>query len=252
MTIEEKYELFDASLENRLSKEENSVLYEMLKDIEIKKEFDTYVQIQNEYINWQKIELDKKVFKQNLDTVKLEQQDTMSPVESDRNNSNAIKVSFVKKYLIPLSAAAVILIGVFVAMQTGLFTAKQQIAAFAPDELSMERGMEADTFANIVTLYNEKKYQEALPLIETYQKAHPENINIQLAKAICYLDKKDFPLAENELQLIIAQNNMYKEKAQWYLANVYLKQGKQEALKSIFKSIRKDHFYYTAMKLIAQ
>jgi predicted Zn-dependent protease len=264
MSTEEKYELFDAYLENSLNPEEQKSFEALLLDNSFKKEFDEYCQIQNAYISIIKNEKSENDFKQNLKSIAQNYiaskttndtnetlADYVKAQEAKRNQFKTHKkinpFSITRNIKLGFAAAALIVLSVMVAPK--LFAPKQDMQSlfaknYEPEKISVERGANIDSVYTIATLFNAKKYAETKPILNSYLTTHPTDYRLKLVLAMCELEQNNYTSTETILQNIIADNNVHKEKAQWYLAMTYLKQDKKDKVCDLLHSFGTDHFYF--------
>lgn len=260
MSIEEKYELFDACLENKLSSEEQLLFDELMKDQASKKEFEEYRQVQLSYQKIVSNEDNETLFINQLKNIASQYKEDLNQqglsatgntsVDAGMGNGNSgskpnLKVSRYIKWI--LSAAAVLMLGVF--LMQSLFPEKKSLhelyaANYSVEKLSVERGENDDSLSKIVGLYNAGNYRSTTPLLQDYVNSHPVNTQLKLALAISYSEMNDDEQAERTLNEMIKLDNDYKEKAQWYMAMLYLKQGNQQKSSELLKQFGEGHFYY--------
>jgi hypothetical protein len=255
MSIEEKYELFESMMDKSLSAEEKILVDSLMRSQEFKAEYDEYCALQNQFMTMQKNEINEEDFISNLKKISSEHgSSTSNEMASEKlAQSGSTKLTLIRNLKWLLSAAAILLIGFFGYQQ--FFTPQQSMqqlyaSNFSIEPLSMERGTGDDSLETILKLYNNKQYQEALPLLKLYNGAHLENNNTKLAEAICLFQTDNYVQSETVLNAIITENNTYKEKAQWYLALNYLKQEKKAKIITLLKSFDTEHFYSDKAKAI--
>jgi hypothetical protein len=258
VTTEEKYELFEAYLDKSLQADEKIAFELLMQNSEDKAAFDLYCQIQNTYVQQTKNETSENAFVENLKKTaeQYNAQDGQS-INQSENTTRQHKNSnpFIRSHMrsMALAACLALIAGIFLFKDSFISeqTSAQLFACnYSIENLSVERGTSIDSLNSIVSLYNAKQFKEVLPQLNMYAAAHPDNGNLQLAEAICNLELNNNAIAEQKLQSIIAANNIYKEKAQWYLAMCYLKQDKQLQLIALIHTFSKDHFYYKKAKEI--
>ena len=256
MTIDQQYELFDAHLEGSLSADEQKLFDALMLDTEAKNNYETFCAIQKKYMDIVKNEEKEKDFVTNLKIIgkNYTATEANSTIKQAENKPKAT-LGFTKNLKWVASIAAITILGFFV--YTNLRTPKQDMQSlfasnYTVDNLSLERGSTEDSLTQIATLYNNKQYQEVLPLIKTYSALHPNNGNVKIALATCYLSANDFASTENTLNNLIAQQDVYTQKAQWYLAMCYLKQHKKDAAIALLSSLDAKHFYAEKAKQIVK
>jgi len=148
-----------------------------------------------------------------------------------------------KKWIAAVAAAAAIIILVLVV----------RIAFFAPptdskilyaqydgfEKLSVtNRGSEADSLLDIAaTHFNNKNYKQALPALDLYLKANPNQAHYQLARGYALMQTGDYKAAEQDLLQVQNGSSSYVSQAKWYRALAQLKQGNGNAAKAILFTI---------------
>jgi tetratricopeptide (TPR) repeat protein len=260
MIIEEKYELFDAYLENSMSVDEKISFELMLSDIAIKNEFDEYCQITNAYTSITKNENAENEFKQNLKSIAANynansKEETFEEYAKAQNAKRDIlkpkaklNIFTIHRNVKFIAVAAIMVIGFF-ASKLLFNTPKESMqnlyaSNFSIEPLSLERGGAQDSLYQIAMLFNAKNYDSTIPLITKYLTTHTQETKLNVVMAMCKMEKNNFAEAENILQDVIKQNNTYKEKAQWYLAMLFLKQNNKSKVLEVIKSFDTSHFYY--------
>jgi tetratricopeptide (TPR) repeat protein len=248
MRIEEKYELFEAYLDKSLSADEQVAFDVLMQSDAEKKEFEFYCNMQNEYVKLQGIHHAEAEFREQL---KQSAANVLATNEVFTNQkAGANKNPFLKSHLrsMALAACLALIAGIFLFKDSfsGKDSTAQLLATnYQIEPLSAERGSTQDSLISIINLFNQKNYKQALPEINAYVKVHADDLDLQIAAAICNIELNDFAAAEQSLNTIINSDNLYKEKAEWYLAMCYLKQDKKKDCKDILQSFKADHFYKT-------
>jgi len=93
-------------------------------------------------------------------------------------------------------------------------------------------------YLQINELYINKKYKAALSLLEKALLKDPTNARLQLATGICHLELNELASARLNFLAIVKSNDLrLTDKANWYLALSYLKEGKIPKMKSALDSI---------------
>ena len=104
------------------------------------------------------------------------------------------------------------------------------------------RGSQADGFYQQgLFQYQNQQYQQAATFFRQQLSSTPSDFSTQfaLAHALLNQDNPDLNSATNYLQSIINhQENAFVDEARWYLALIYLKQGKIESAKQLLISIQ--------------
>jgi hypothetical protein len=145
----------------------------------------------------------------------------------------------------------------------GIWLLKPNTQSISPSELyatnfSMEtidivRGTENDSLDTMKQLLDAKQYEQCLPLLQQYYKSHNSNDNIGICMANSYSAIGKTKEAKEILYTILSKNNLYKEKAQWYLLLCALQDKNIEEVKSIYEQIPNQGYFKTKAKnIIAQ
>ena len=83
---------------------------------------------------------------------------------------------------------------------------KEMLFKYVPDSCKSLIGTEASLLENAKSLMDEKKYKEAIPVLETLLTANPYNHNARLNLARCYREEKDF--INSDKHIFLAANAM--------------------------------------------
>jgi predicted negative regulator of RcsB-dependent stress response len=255
MSIEEKYEQYESYLDGSMSEEERNLFETSLENPDAKKEFEEYGRINSSFARMLQHEEKEKDFITNLQKIaKNYSNESAKQVDLNETKSNqSNSLSFSKNIKWILSAAAVLLVAFFSYQQYFMHPQSMHdlyASNYTPEEISIERGDKNDSLEKIITLYQAKNYTQALEILTPYSKLHPEQANLKIVIAICKLETNQYADAEKELSAIINLNDAYKEKAQWYLAMLYLKQEQREKCISLLQTFNEHHFYYSKAKII--
>jgi len=99
----------------------------------------------------------------------------------------------------------------------------------------------------LVNLYINNKYNDAIPVIESYLDRYPNDNQASLMLTSAYLETNRDEKAEELLKRLVLENNneFYAEVIEWYLALSILKQGKLEEAKSILTEIEMGKGFYS-------
>jgi tetratricopeptide (TPR) repeat protein len=249
MTKEERYELYVAHTDHSLSASEELKLAELLQEPEYAREYEIYHSINKQFIHIEKFQDTEDAFMQ---TLKQAQQDYASMNGSTAVNTPKLGSTRGLKYALGLAAGLALCIVVYRSITKETDYSALYATNYQPIDLSAERGVENDSVVNIVSLYSAAKYAEAQAWLEQFLKSHSDN-KLTLALANCYMAQSKFSDAENVLQHIINANDLYKEKAQWYLALVYVHAKQKDKAVALLSQFSEQHFYYNkAIELLKQ
>lgn len=116
------------------------------------------------------------------------------------------------------------------------------------------RSMETEQqIAMAGSLYNAKKFKEALPIFEQVLAANPADSKAQFALGICYLESGQFDQAMAQFDKLKGKKDpLFGEQALWYSAMVKLKQGDTTGCKAILQTILldEDNYFYEKAKTL--
>lgn len=94
-------------------------------------------------------------------------------------------------------------------------------------------------------LFDDKKYDEAVGMFEKYQHTSDEvNPLSYIYTGISYIETGKYTQALDQFELLKKSNTLQSKKANWYIAMIYLKQGKARKLKDVLQSILADPTNY--------
>jgi tetratricopeptide (TPR) repeat protein len=238
----EKIELY---LANEMKAAEKAAFeQELTENTDLKETYLLYVSIEN-------------TMKQDIDTDKVSFQKIINEQQQKHFSSNKQfkKQAPVRKLLfIGLSAAAIIAI-MFTFFPKGSSNTKSNDELYAyyakidaVDEIT--RGNNDSIFNMAAQLFNQKKYAESVKLFEKIQS---NNAQVQFILGIAYTEIKQFDKAIMYFDEVLKGDSVFKEKAYWHKAMVYLKKNEIEKCKQQLNSINKEAEYYDeAQKLLKE
>lgn len=122
------------------------------------------------------------------------------------------------------------------------------------DVLNIEqRGSTTDSLATEAAgKFNDKKFIEALPLLQQYLQQRPDDIQVKFSMAVCYLETGAYLDAEKIFSATATGKTAYAEAAQWYLVLTALKQKDIEKCKALAKNITANSPYFTKAKSLLE
>lgn len=152
------------------------------------------------------------------------------------------KTFFIKSNIIRITAiAAVLVLGFFLLKpQTDLYT---QFAEHSALEVQVKGDNDAELLKS-AQLFNEEKYEEAIPKLEAFLSNHPNDDEIQLALGISYLETNQIKPALIRFSNVYGKQNIFKNKASWYMALAYLKSENKDQARAFLGEIEADSFYF--------
>lgn len=116
----------------------------------------------------------------------------------------------------------------------------QEIRVIYPPPLSI-RGQQLlnDNIANATILYQQADYDRAALLFaEEFQK-DPSNLMCQFYLGLCYVyqSASDYSNAVIHLTAVVDSDNLFRIRAAWYLALIYLQEGESAKAKPLLKMV---------------
>ena len=138
-------------------------------------------------------------------------------------------------------------------MATNQPTPQQLYAIFAVHDFDFtEMGTNEELLAQSERLLKEKKYASALPIINQYLSANPDDVKVKMAKGIALLETGKYSEAQVVFETIGRENMIMENEANWYLALSFLKQGKITESKNQLLKIPKAAVNYERVKKLIQ
>lgn len=243
--MEINYEIIEKYLAEELSLEEiNDFNKELETNEEFKKEFELYKEINtsltNKYSNLQK----ENKLKNTLETLgnkHFKKEEVIKAIEQKSNS--------VKKYLFSISSIAAIFALAFFLLkpQANLY---DQFAEHSLLEIQV-KGNSEENLLQAAEYFNNAEYNLAIPLLEDYLKENPKDLEIKITLGISLLEKNKIDEAIAIFTEVYNKNNIFKNKAKWYLALAHLKNTENSKAKNYLSKITKNSFYYSkANKLL--
>ncbi len=100
----------------------------------------------------------------------------------------------------------------------------------------------APALAMAQAAFQKKDYTETIRLLRSVLAEEPTNQSVQLALGICQTELGEIEKAKQTFSVIDA--TPYREKAQWYLAMIFLKQSDARNAQTILESIQPNEVHY--------
>lgn len=160
------------------------------------------------------------------------------------------KLSF-KRMIAAAAVVAIGVIGILYYINSGKISPEKLYVAYARhSDLKIQlRGNSTDSIAALAAgKFNNKNYNEALPLLQQYLQQQPDDIQVNFSQGICYLELDMYSDAEKIFSSIAAGQSAYAASATWYLALSSLKQKDIEECRSRLRSIPENSAYYSNAK----
>jgi Flp pilus assembly protein TadD len=143
------------------------------------------------------------------------------------------KVIGIKKYwwyVATAAAAAVIAFILFRPASDEAFDNKKLYAHYTTNTEELATGIRGDKNDSLLkaasAYFNFGDFKMALPLLQLATASRPEDIQLQLAVGYCHMQTNSDDSAQLIFTKIETGNSVYKSKAHWYKALLFLKQNK--------------------------
>lgn len=219
--MSESYDKIEKYLQGELGPEEQARFeQQMRQDPDLNMEVLLFRQVKDSLTHQLQTQSEKQAFKKRLSGI--ESGYFQGTDEGVKNRRLLVPRTFWIKLAV---ASAVLLILLWRPWQPSLYD-----QFFEPPQaaLTVMSGSEEVNLAEMQTTYNEKRYKEALPLIQTYLNQYPEDTEVTLLKGICQLEMGLFDDAQSTFEAIYSGRSIFRHNAGWFLALTYLKQGDRE------------------------
>ncbi len=166
-----------------------------------------------------------------------------------------VKKGSFKKWL-AVAASLIFIIAVsFYFLMKNTPSAEKLYAQFAQHtNLNIQlRGTAADSLAQqAATIFNNKDYTNALPLLQKYLQQQPDDIQMKFSEAICYLETGKPAEAEKIFTTVAGGQTAYTETAKWYLALTALKENDLTKCRTALTAIPNTSPYFTKAKALLE
>ncbi len=159
-------------------------------------------------------------------------QQTLQEVRQERNvsspsaNHPKLQVNYRWVTIAAAVVGLVVLAWLMLRQSNGELSDPAQLyAQYAQYEINLQEMSDAPELGIMQSLLQAKKYEEALPILNTYLADHPEAADIQLARAIALLETANTAAALQTLNKLESAHPIYANEAKWYRSLTYLKMG---------------------------
>ena len=233
---EQNYLDFENYLANEMSNDEKISFEKKLQsDNELNAEFENY-KTTSRFLET-KFSNQTADFKSNLKSIS-------SQHFAEKSTSNGKVISMYAKYF-AIAASLFLVFGLYQMLRND----QPNYQDFSGHETAtfVERGEIIKDLKTAQHLFNEKKYQEAIPLFETILKTY-DKPEVNYFYAICLIETDNFLKAEDVLLKLKDGKSLYKNRATWYLALMRLKQKNYDSCKNFLKQIPEDAEDYAKAK----
>lgn len=228
---EENYILFDQYLQEELSDAEKITFEnELLENQELAAAFAAFKEANEQLEVKFGFETERNAFVDNLKSISEKQ-----------FSAPKTKVVQFKPWMYMAAASVVLLFGVFVfnSNSNPSFNDYNQYE----NAYFTERGDAVANVKQLETAFNDKKYQEAIPLFEALLKEN-KTAELQYFYGVALLETNKTKEAEVVFNELKSGNSIYKNKAIWSLALSKLKQKEYKVCKEILLTIPADYENY--------
>jgi tetratricopeptide (TPR) repeat protein len=228
------YDIIDLYLSGKVDDEAKKQFEKELEENEeLANEVKLYKNIDNEMSNYFQNSDDENLLRKNL---------------TDLNNTHFFElkkskiIKFNKWWLAAAAAAILILVLILNPFSNSNKINNKTIYAQFTSKVdalpSADRGSNLDSLIYDATaFYNQKKYSEALPLLIKAIDYKKNDTELQLATGICFLKTEKFEQAINIFNKIANSESVFKDKANFYKALIYLNQNKLDEANSTLQLI---------------
>ena len=228
---EQDYILFEAYLSGSLDAESIQDFEDRLtSDDEFKTAFNDFQKAETFLEHKFKNEEKTQNFKENLEKI--------SSGYFKKEGSQKAKVVRIKPWYYSVAAAVILLFGVVIAQQFSNPT-YDDFADYGTISLTV-RGGENNLQTKAEKAFNQKDYKDAEKYLSQLLQNDPDNLELQLYKAVSLVELNKYEEADTLYQNIIKSPSVYTNKAHWYLALSKLKQKEKEESIRVLKSIPED------------
>ena len=250
MNTEEKYDLIEKYLEQKMSADERQQFEKLLKnDPALKEELQLHRQAAA-VLKGEKVHELRSV---------LKDVDKNWGAKKDEKKGVARTINF--RRVIAIAATVLLLVMAYQMFFTGGGTiSNEQLFAdnFQPYQMLLsQRGISEEEknvlLENAITAYSKNDFQGASEAFQQLSKSEPDDITYQFYLAVAQLGAKNNDAAINVFsQISSTENNPFKEQSQWYLGLAYLQKGDVENAKKSFTEIQSGQFKYNEAQQVLQ
>lgn len=211
-------------------------------DLQLRETYTAYIKLNSEYAEMEQLREEEEALAGTLRQMnrKYFTAEEAAPIK---------KPAPVRRMIFSIAAAAS-LIAAFFLLKPVLFSTgnKDLFNEYYPNEqMTVERGV-TDSAAEAAKFYNAGEYAKALAILEPFTRAHPEKTELQVFTGRSYLQTAAYPKADSVFRNIFNGTTVFRDKAQWLLAMVLLKQKKNEECKVVLNMIPETSAYFKQAK----
>ncbi len=147
--------------------------------------------------------------------------------------------------IVSIAAAAAIILFIWSPWQQNILSQYGQIKMTSP----IVRGNEQNQLLTRASeLFNQKKFSEALPLLDSLAKRDPDNAQSRFYRGVTLLHLHQPQSARKDLQLIFHGQSVYRFDAAYFTALSYLQQNQSDSCRTWLQKIPESAAIYPKAK----
>jgi tetratricopeptide (TPR) repeat protein len=145
--------------------------------------------------------------------------------------------------------AALLLLGGAYLLTTGHQSSEKiyskNFVAYQPSPIARSGELKLSDFETARDFYNSNNYVQAASLLKSYLQLKPQSMEAKLLYGVSEMENNNFQAAKGAFRsIIVNSDNLYIDKAQWYLALCYIRTNeKEEALNQLMSIINSNSIY---------
>jgi tetratricopeptide (TPR) repeat protein len=248
MNTEEKYDLIEKYLDQRMTAEERYEFEQLLEnDPVMKMEFELHQQV-GDTLKGEKIHQLRDVLKET---------DNKWGMKDNAQKMKTRTINFRRIITIAATVLLFVMAYQFFFSSGGSISNEQLFADnFQPYQMLLSQRTlseeEKDVILeNAISAYTKGDFQDASKAFQELVQNDPEDISYQFYLAVANLGAENNEVAITTFtEIITAENNPFKEQSQWYLALAYLQNENTENAKKSLKEIQSGQFKYAEAQQI--
>lgn len=178
------------------------------------------------------------------------------PVDQPISSSQPQQTGNSKYLWLALGLVLIALLGYLLLSPSAAEEAEPQVyyaTYFNPDEISLTTRSDSDEElkAQITSLYNDKRYPEAIDVIQQLESEESLSARLRFIKGVAHLGADQDDQAISTLQNLLEEHPEYKSDISWYLALAHLKNGDAALARlSLNKIEGSSNYYADAQKIV--
>lgn len=248
MNTEEKYDLIEKYLEQKMTIEERRAFEQLIKnDPALREEVELHQQIGGT-LKGEKIHQLRDVLKET---------DKNWGVEGGDQKVKPRTINFRRIIAIAATVLLMVVAYQFFFPGSGAISNEQLFADnFQPYQMllsqrNLSQEEKNEVLENAISAYTKGDFQNASEAFLKLSENDPNDISYQFYHAVATLGAKDNDTSIKLFRKIIAaENHPFKEQSQWYLALAYLQKGETKSVEKSLKKIQSGQFKYAEAQQI--